>query len=68
VLIPPFGINGAALAALISYLAETAVVAALFVGVSQLRLGEAFAWRRSDLDPYLARSREVWKLARRRLS
>ena len=66
VLIPLLGINGAALAALISYLAETIVVAALFVSVSGLSLGQAFAWRRRDLDPYVARSREVWNLARRR--
>lgn len=56
-LIPHFGIVGAALASLVSYGAEALGVTALFLLDSGRSARDAFALRASDLDPYRAQLR-----------
>jgi len=63
-LVPRLGITGAALAALLSYLFESVAVAFGFVHISGSSFIGAFAWRRSDLEPYLARARALRARAR----
>jgi O-antigen/teichoic acid export membrane protein len=58
-LIPPLAIPGAALASLVSYVLEAALVTYLFLSDSGLDARTALLLRRTDLDPYVLRARRL---------
>lgn len=64
VLIPEFGILGAAAASLASYALETLLIAGVFLRFSRCGLGALVVPRRSDFDPLVRRANNL--LGRRR--
>lgn len=59
-LIPSLGIRGAALASLVTYAVEAALVIWAFLADTRLSARDAFAPRRTDFEPYLVRLRRVF--------
>ena len=67
VLIPRYGIEGAAVASLVSYSAEAIALAAMFLSASGQTVREALLPRASDFTPYLSYVRRVLAASARRL-
>jgi O-antigen/teichoic acid export membrane protein len=59
-LIPGLGIRGAALASLVTYAIEAALVTWAFLADAKLSARLAFAPRRSDFEPYIDRARRIF--------
>jgi O-antigen/teichoic acid export membrane protein len=65
-LIPAWGINGAALASNAAYAVNSAVVLALFLRVSGLRLRDALLFNREDFAAVRWTARDLWETRLRR--
>lgn len=65
-LIPRFGILGAAAASLASYALETLLIAGVFLFLFRRGIGALIVPRRSDLDPLLRRAKDLTRRLRQR--
>jgi Na+-driven multidrug efflux pump len=66
ILVPAWGINGAAVASNVAYLINAAVVLFIFLRVSRMRLRDVLIFNAEDWAAFRWTAREVWATRLRR--